>query len=242
MPEERRVALITGSSSGIGAEIARAFAGRGLAVALNSSRSRAAGEELAAELDGAYFQADIADPGAARGLVEETVGRFGRLDVLVNNAGTTEIVPLEDIEGVTEEIWHKILDVNLIGTWTITAAAIPHLRASGDGAVVNVTSSSAQRPMGSSIPYSVSKAGVEQMTRLLAKVLGPEVRVNALAPGMVDTPWTADWDEARESVSASVPMRRPGRPGDIAHACVAIAENAYMTGSVVTVDGGLSLI
>ncbi len=96
--------------------------------------------------------------------------------------------------------------------------------------------------MGSSIPYSVSKAGVNHMTRMLAKALGPEVRVNAVAPGMVDTPWTDGWDEAREMVERSVAMRRAGQPADIAAACRLVARNTYMTGSIVTVDGGLSLL
>lgn len=236
------VALVTGSSSGIGAEIARSLAARGFRVAVNSSSSRAAGEAVAAECGGVYFQADLSEPDAARQLVADVARRLGGLDVLVNNAATTAVVPLADVESVTAELWQRVLGLNVVGTWTVTVAALPYLREAGRGAVVNISSSSARRPMGSSIPYSVSKAAVEHMTRLLAKVLGPDVRVNALAPGMVDTPWTEGWEEARETVRRSVPMRRSGVPSDIAQACVAIVDNPYMTGSVVTVDGGLSLI
>jgi ketoreductase RED2 len=240
-PSARPVALVSGSSSGIGAAIARAFAGRGVEVVINSVRSTAAGEQLAAELGGTYVQADIGDPEAARGLVASAIERYGRLDYLVNNAATTEVIPLADLEAATTEIWQRILGVNVIGTWSVSVAAMPHLRAGDGGAIVNISSSSANRPTGSSIPYTVSKAGVEQMTRMLAKVGGPEVRVNALAPGLTDTPWTADWHEARENVRANIPLHRSGQPEELAQACLAIAENPYMTGTVVTVDGGLSL-
>jgi ketoreductase RED2 len=239
---ENPAALVTGSSSGIGAEVARAFAEDGFDVLVNSSSSPQAGEELAAEIGGAYAQADVADPFQARELVATATARFGRLDLVVNSAATTAVIPFDDLETVTPEVWRRILDVNLIGTWSVIAAAVPHLRDGEGGQIINVSSSSAERPMGSSIPYSVSKAGVNHMTRMLAKALGPTVRVNAVAPGMVETPWIDGWDEAREMVEKKVPMRRAGRPSDIADACRLVARSPYMTGSVITVDGGLSLI
>lgn len=242
MAEQRKAALVTGSSTGIGAAVARAFAADGYGVLVNSSSSKEAGEDLAAEIGGVYFQADIADPSQVREMVSVAVDRLGRLDLLVNSAATTAAIPFEDLDAVTPEIWRRILDVNLIGTWNVIAAAVPHLRAGGDGLIISISSSSAERPMGSSIPYSVSKAGINHMTRMLAKALGPAVRVNAVAPGMVESPWTEGWDEAREMVEENIAMRRVGRPDDIAAACRLIAQNPYMTGSVVTVDGGLSLL
>jgi ketoreductase RED2 len=242
MAEARKAALVTGSSSGIGAAVARAFAEDGHDVLVNSSSSREAGETLAAEVGGAYAQADIADKAAVEAMVAAAVERFGRLDVVVNCAATTAVIPFDDLDAVTPEVWQRILGVNLIGTWNVIAAAVPHLREGEGGQVINVSSSSAERPMGSSIPYSVSKAGVNHMTRMLAKALGPEVRVNAVAPGMVDSPWTADWDAAREMVQEQVAMRRVGLPEDIAAACRMVARATYMTGAVVTVDGGLSLL
>jgi len=242
MGEARKAALVTGSSSGIGAAIARAFAARGYDVLVNSSSSAAAGERLASEVGGAYAQADVADRAQVEALVAGAVARFGRLDLVVNSAATTAVIPFDDLDAVTPEVWRRILDVNLIGTWNVIVAAVPHLREGDGGQVINVSSSSAERPMGSSIPYSVSKAGINHMTRMLAKALGPAVRVNAVAPGMVESPWTEGWDEAREMVEQSVAMRRVGLPADIADACCLIAESPYMTGSVVTVDGGLSLL
>ena len=140
----------------------------------------------------------------------------GRLDILVNNAGTTEVIAHPDLDAASPEVWRRIFDVNVIGTWQVTVAAVPHLRAGGDGAVVNVSSVAGHTTRGSSIPYATSKAAVSHMTELLANVLGPEIRVNAVAPGLVDTPWTADWDVVREFVRAQAPLQRSGTPEDIA--------------------------
>jgi len=234
--------LITGSSSGIGASTARQFAALGATVAINSSTSVEAGEALAAELPGAgYFQADVADEGQARRLVDEVVARHGRLDVLVNNAGTTQVIPHGDLKAASPEVWRRIFDVNVIGTWQVTVAAVPHLRASGRGQVVNVSSVAGERPTGSSVPYACSKAAVSHMTRLLANTLGPDIRVNAVAPGLVDTPWTADWGAVREFVTAQAPLQRTASPEDVAEVIVGLARATYVTGEVVLIDGGLHL-
>jgi ketoreductase RED2 len=237
-----KVALVTGSSSGIGEAVARSLAAEGARVVVNSTRSVAAGERVAGELpDATYVQADVADEAAARHLVDATVERYGRLDVLVNNAGTTAVIPHHDLESATPDVWRRIFDVNVIGTWQLTVAALPHLRATGAGSVVNVTSLAGVRQTGSSIPYAASKAALNHMTLLLANVVGPEVRVNAVAPGLVDTPWTADWDTVREVVRSSAPMQRSGRPEDIAEVVLGLVRSAYTTGQVVVVDGGLGL-
>jgi len=236
------VALVTGSSSGIGEAVVRALAAEGATVVVNSASSVAAGEAVAASLpDASYVRADIADEGQARAMVATTVERHGRLDVLVNNAGTTVVIPHHDVDAVTVDVWRRILDVNLIGTWTVTVAALPHLRASGAGCVVNVTSVAGVRQTGSSIPYAASKAALNHLTRLLANVTGPEVRVNAVAPGLIDTPWTETWDVIREAVRANSPLRRSGTPEDVAAAVLALVHSPYQTGDVVVVDGGLHL-
>jgi ketoreductase RED2 len=236
------VALVTGSTSGIGAATARALAAEGVQVVVNSARSVDAGEQLAAELPGArYVQADVSDAGQAAALVEAAVATHGRLDILVNNAGTTMVIPHHDLEAATPEVWRRILEVNVIGTWQVTTAAVPHLRAAGDAAVVNVSSIAGHHATGSSIPYAASKAAVSHMTVLLANVLGPDVRVNAVAPGLVDTPWTADWDVVRAAVRQMAPLKRSGTPEDVAAVVVALADARYMTGEVVLVDGGLHL-
>lgn len=241
MPDER-VALVTGSSSGIGAAVATRMARAGLRVMVNSARSAEAGQQLADSLPGAgYFRADIADEAEARGLVEATVERFGRLDVLVNNAGTTRFIPHHDLDAVTPQVWRDILDVNVIGTWQVTAAAVPHLRATGAGCVVNVASLAGLRPSGSSIPYAASKAAVIHLTRLLANVLGPQVRVNAVAPGLVETPWIAQYRDAREYVTQTAPLHRVATPEDIAEVICDLAGFGYVTGEVIVADGGLHL-
>jgi len=233
--------LITGSSSGIGAATARLFAASGATVVINSSASVDAGEALAGELGASYVRADVSDERQVRHLIEEVIARHGRLDVLVNNAGTTQVIPHGDLTAATPDVWRRIFDVNVIGTWQVTVAASPHLRSSGEGQVINVSSVAGERPTGSSIPYACSKAAVSHMTRLLANVLGPDVRVNAVAPGLVDTPWTADWEMVREYVNAQAPLQRTGSPEDVAEVILGLARAAYVTGEVVVVDGGLHL-
>ena len=241
-PFHGQVVLVTGSSSGIGAATARRFAAAGATVVVNSVTSVDAGRVLAAELgDATYVQADIAVEEDCARLVAETVSAHGRLDVLVNNAGTTAVIPHHDLEAATTDVWRRIFETNVFGTWQLTVAAVPHLRDSGHGQVVNVSSLAGTRPVGSSIPYACSKAAVTHLTHLLANVLGPDVRVNAVAPGLVDTPWTEDWTVVREFVTATSPMRRAATPDDVADVILGLARSTYVTGEVVLVDGGLNL-
>ncbi len=243
MDRSEQVVVVTGSSSGIGAAVARRFAAEGAHVVVNSRSSVEAGEALAAELGGAiYVQGDVADLADARRLVEATLEAFGRIDVLVNNAGTTRNIPHSDVDAVTPEVWDEILGVNVVGTWNVTQAALPALRERG-GSVVNITSIAGVRPMGSSIPYAVSKAALNHLTRLLAKALaGTGVRVNAVAPGLIATPWTEDWADMHAAVEAGSPARRVGTPDDVADACALLVDSTYTTGEVVLVDGGLNLV
>jgi ketoreductase RED2 len=239
-----KVALVTGSSSGIGAATVRALAAEGARVVVNSSRSEEAGRAVAAEVPGAiYLRADIAVEDEARSLVAGTVDQLGGLDILVNNAGTTQVIPHHDLQAATPAVWRRIFDVNVVGTWQVSTAAVPHLRAGGDGAIVNVSSIAGHRPTGSSIPYAASKAAVSHMTMLLANVLGPDIRVNAVAPGLVDTPWTSteDWDVVRSFVTAQAPLGRSATPDDVAHVIMGLVTASYVTGEVVLVDGGLHL-
>jgi ketoreductase RED2 len=237
-----KVVLVTGSSSGIGAATARAFGAEGAKVVVNSSSSAEAGRQVAASLpQGVYLQADISDPALAEGLIGSTIDHFGRLDVLVNNAAVTKVIPHPQLDLVTDEIFRRILDVNVVSTFRLTRLALPHLRAGGDGSVVNVTSVAGIRPGGSSIPYAVSKAALNHLTALLANVTGPEVRVNAVAPGLVRTPWTADWQPLHDAMTGLAPLGRSAEPEEIATAVVDVAASPYVTGSVIVVDGGLGL-
>ena len=236
-----RVVLVTGSSSGIGEQIGRRFAELGASVVVNSSSSVAAGEQLAAELGdrATYVQADIADPDQARRLVDATIDHFGKLDVLVNNAGWTTRVDHRDLDALTDEIFRKTFEVNVFGTWWLTKAAIPHLRKSADGNIVNITSIAGLRPVGSSMAYGMSKAALNQMTLLLAKSYGP-IRVNAVAPGLVATPWTSEWTDLHEGVARVSPVGRVATPDDVAEATLALVRNRYVSGEIMVVDGGFT--
>lgn len=242
MSYEGRVAIVTGSSSGIGEAVARQLADLGATVVVNSSSSVEAGERLAGELDRAsYHQADVSDEEQCRGLVAHAVDAHGRLDILVNNAGYTQVIPHDQLDAVTDEVFRRILDVNLLGTWYLSRAAVPALKASGDGSIVNVTSVAGVRPVGSSIPYAVSKAAINHLTKLMANVLGPEIRVNAVAPGLVKTPWTDDWDTLHAAMEHATPLGRSAEADDVADTVIGVLGSKYLTGEVVVLDGGLQL-
>jgi len=236
-----KVALITGSTSGIGAATARRLAHDGYIVALHSSRSVEAGQQMAAELPGAsYHQADLADDASARTLVASVLDRHGRLDVLVNNAGLSIRIPHADLKAATPALWRQMLDVNLISPFVLVAEAEAALRRAG-GCVVNIGTHAGVRPKGSSIPYAASKAALHHVTRLLALALAPDIRVNAVAPGLVLTPMTASWPDMLETWNTRAPMRRPAKPEDIADLVAALCANGYVTGEIVIADGGLNL-
>ncbi|MFD8545527.1 SDR family NAD(P)-dependent oxidoreductase [Streptomyces sp. NPDC059649] len=241
-PSDRPVALVTGSTSGIGEAVARRLAADGMRVVVHSRRSAEAGEALAAELGGAYVRADLAVEEEARGLVEAALGRYGRLDVLVNNAGISWPIPHHDLAAATPADWRQLLEVNLIAPWVLCTAALPALRESpGGGSIVNVTSHAGVRPKGSSVPYAASKAALNHVTRLLAAALAPDVRVNAVAPGLVDTPMTKDWAHAHDIWRERAPMRRPAQPSEVADLVASVLTSSYLTGEVIMLDGGLNL-
>ncbi|TMJ32310.1 MAG: SDR family oxidoreductase [Alphaproteobacteria bacterium] len=236
-----RVALITGSTSGIGAATARRLTKDGYTVALHSRRSAEIGQKMAGELPGAsYHQADLADEAATRALVASVLDRHGRLDVLVNNAGESIRIPHADLRAATPAVWRRMLDVNLIAPFLLITEAEAALR-QAKGCVVNIGTHAGYRPKGASIPYATAKAGLHHVTRLLALALGPDIRVNAVAPGLVETPMGANWPEATELWKTCAPMRRPAKPEDIADLVAALCANQYVTGEIVIADGGLNL-
>ena len=237
-----KVALITGASGGIGRAIARALDDRGYALLLHGYDTGPAGTELAASLRQAtYIDADLADPAAAQALVATVERTWGRLDVLVNNAGIGPPVPHADLHAVTPQFWEDMLRTNLLGPWYLIQAAAAML-ATARGSVVNMASIAGLTVSGSSIPYAVSKAGLIHLTRLLAVALGPDIRVNAIAPGYVETPRTQNWHDVRHQVTTRSPLGRLGQPDDIATACLALVDSTYTTGAVFVTDGGLSLV
>jgi NAD(P)-dependent dehydrogenase (short-subunit alcohol dehydrogenase family) len=241
-----RVALITGSTSGIGAATARRLARDGYKVALHSRSSADVGKRMADELAGAsYHQADLADEQATRSLVAAVLKQHGRLDVLVNNAGQSIRIPHTDLKAATPAVWRRMLDVNLIAPFVLITEAEPALRKSAEAgrpaSIVNIGTHAGMRPKGASIPYATAKAGLHHVTRLLALALGPAIRVNCVAPGLVETPMGANWPEATELWNTRSAMRRPAKPEDIADLVAALVANDYVTGEIVIADGGLNL-
>lgn len=239
------VALVTGSTSGIGAAIARRLSREGYAVIVHSRRSVDAGLAMAAELgQAAYVQADLAVEADRVRLVREAVACWGRLDLLVNNAGISQRVPHDDLQAATPELWHAMHETNVIAPFRLIAEARVWLEAADrgrPGCVVNVSSHAGVRPKGASIPYAASKAALNHMTKMLALSLAPRIRVNAVAPGLVETPLTADWAAAQALWRERSPMRRAAQPHEVAQAVALLAASDYITGEIVLLDGGLNL-
>lgn len=241
----RKAALVTGAATGIGRSAVLALARAGHDVAVNYSSSEAAARETAraAEQLGAQtlvIKCDVADEKGVRAMLAQVKERFGRLDVLINNAGTTASWKPKDLDTLSLEEWDRVFAVNVRGLFQVTRAAAPMLK-EAKGCVVNTASIVGLRPGPQPLPYAASKAAVVNLTKTLAWNLGPEIRVNAVAPGLIDTPWTADWDMVRERVSATAPLGRSGRPEDIAEVCLLLATSPYSTGEVVKADGGVHL-
>ncbi|WP_431281948.1 SDR family NAD(P)-dependent oxidoreductase [Humitalea sp. 24SJ18S-53] len=241
-----KTALVTGGASGIGLATATMLAAAGCRVAINHLAGDARGAEAVAALPGAIAApGDVSDPDDAARMVGQAVHDLGRLDYLVNNAGTPgtrQAIPPKDLHLITEAMWETVIGVNLLGVFRCAKAAAPALVAAG-GAMVNVASIAGLGSAGSSLAYGATKAGVVSLTQNFARALGPDVRVNAVAPGAVDSTWMVEWTEARRAVSAEKALlKRRCTPEDIAEVIVFLLAGAAMvTGQTVIVDGGLTL-
>jgi len=243
-----KIAIVTGSASGIGAATAVELSKRGWKVAINYSKSEAQAKKIAAQCrDAILVQADVGDDAECRKLVKAALDKWGRIDALVNNAGTTKFVKHADLDGLSAEDFLRIYRLNVVGPFQMARACAPALKAN-KGAVVNVSSVASLLGTGSSIAYAASKAALNSVTKSLARVLGPEVRVNAVLPGYVDTPWQTGAlgqeraNQAAAHYSTLVPLKDYARPEDIAETIVWLIEGArQVTGETLFVDGGMHI-
>jgi 3-oxoacyl-[acyl-carrier protein] reductase len=243
-----QVALVTGGGTGIGRGISLVFAREGASVVVNYQKSREKAEETVARIRQAgghaiALQADVRREADCKRLVEETVRESGRLDVLVNNAGWTTPVPHGDLEALTDEIWRKVLDTNVMGAWYCVKHAVPVMRAQGRGVIINTTSVAAFSGKGSSLAYAASKAALGSMTRSLARALGPAIRVNAIAPGLVETDFVGWPPSVFEAGRHEVATPELPTPEDCGEAALFLAAEARATtGTTIFVDGGISAL
>lgn len=240
-------ALITGGGTGVGRATVLELAGRGFNVAVNYSRSKEAAEATAAEagklgVKAVAIACDVSSDEQVRGMVEQCRREFGRLDVVVNNAGTTHFVPHTDLEAMSEDKWDEILAVNLKGPFFVCRAAIPLLREHGGGSIVNVASTAGVAGQGSSIAYAASKGGLITLTKSLARAFAPDIRVNAVCPGVIQTRWLDDHQDMIESAVRITPLKRASTSQDIADVIAFLACDAgMMTGQAIVIDGGRTM-
>lgn len=239
-----RWALVTGAGKRIGATIARTLHEAGASVAIHYFTSAGPAESLAAELNavraGSAFAigADLRHTAELRRLVDSLVARAGRLDVLVNNASSFYPTPLASL---TEEQWHDLVDSNLKAPLFLCQHALAHLKAAR-GVIVNIVDIHAQRPLRHHVVYGAAKAGLAMLTRSLAKDLGPEIRVNGVAPGAILWPEAGVAEKVQQSIIREIALRRPGTPEDVARAVLFLVRDApYVTGQIIAVDGGRSV-
>jgi 3-oxoacyl-[acyl-carrier protein] reductase len=240
------VALVTGGNGGLGQRICHALAQEGANVAVMYAQSRDQAEGIARGLTASYqinavaFACDITDGAAVERLVGDVTGRFGRLDILVNDAAYNKSIPFTDLDNLTLEVWDKIMDVNLMGPMRMTKAVAPVMRAQGQGRIVNIASVAGLQPTGSSIAYAVSKAGLIHLTRCMAVALAPETLVNCVAPGLLEgTRATANLPpEMIARNAAGSLLKRAADKDDCADMVVTMCRTETMTGQTIVIDSG----
>ncbi|QQK78823.1 SDR family oxidoreductase [Salicibibacter cibi] len=244
---EKRVALVTGGGTGLGKAITLHLARLGMDVAVNYSQSKKEAHETVDEVikdgyEAMSVQADVSSSEQVYEMIEAVIQKFGRLDVVIANAGTTVFRPFDDLEGVSEDDWDRIMNVNVKGVWLTAKAAAPYLKARKIGRLIITSSIAGSRPTGSSLPYSVSKAAVNHLTKGLAKALGPEILVNAIAPGILDTRWTKGHSESMvQQFIKDSPLHKTPTIADCVKQVDTLVETDTMTGTITTIDSGASL-
>ena len=241
-----KVALVTGGNGGLGQRICHALAREGAHLAIMYARSRDQAEGVAADIAARHqvnavaYACDITDAAGVARLVAEVTARFGALDILVNDAAFNKAIPFPDLDSLTDEIWEKIMAVNLTGPMRLIKAAAPAMRAQGSGRIVNIASVAGLGPSGSSIAYAVSKAGLIHLTKCMAVALAPHILVNCVAPGLLEgTRATANLNpkQVERNAAASL-LRKPADKDDCAEMVVAMCRTETMTGQTVVIDSG----
>lgn len=251
MHSDKPVALVTGAATGIGRAAAIALAKNGYDVVVNYSRSEDAARFTAQQAEAAgartlIYRCDVSDDAAVRAMVAATEKEFGRLDALLNNAGTTVDVEPKNLDAMTVEGWNRVFAVNVLGLFLVTRAAVPLLKKSPNGSIVNTCSIAGLRPSAQPLPYAASKAAVANLTKTLANALGPEIRVNAVAPGWIEGEWMKrTLGENYEGLMARraryTPLKRCCTEEDVADSMLSlILHNRFVTGEILIVDGGFS--
>ncbi len=247
-----KAAIVTGGGTGVGRATALSLAARGCAVLVNYSRSAREAEATAREVEALgvralAVRADVADDNACRRMVEQGLAAFGRLDVLVNNAGTTVFVPHHDLDGVEPEAWDRVFGVNVRGAFQCARAARAALTAGEGGEIINVSSVAGIAGIGSSIPYCASKAALNSLTVTLARVLAPQIRVNGVAPGFITGRWLQEglgdaYEVVKRKVEENVPLGSVCEPEDVAAAILSLITGSdLVTGHTLPVEGGMLL-
>jgi 3-oxoacyl-[acyl-carrier protein] reductase len=251
MSDPKPAALVTGASTGIGRSAAIALARNGYDVAINYSRSEDAAKATAreAETEGAktiLCRCDVSEDFDVRAMMASVEKEFGRLDVLINNAGTTVDIPPTHFEEMTVEAWNRVFSVNVLGVFLVTRAATPLLKKSSNGCIVNTCSIAGLRPSAQPLPYAASKAAVANLTKTLANALGPKIRVNAVAPGWIEGEWmkrtlAENYEGLMARRAKYTPLKRCCTEDDVADSMLSlILHNRFVTGEIIIVDGGFS--
>jgi len=252
MAELNRVVIVTGGGTGVGRETSLAMGRLGYHVVVNYSRSQGEAEQTVQELTALgvrafAYQADVGDDAACRAMVAFTVQELGRVDVLVNCAGTTDFIPFPDLDAVSDESWQRLYQVNVVGAFHCARAVREPMLAAGGGAIINVSSVAAQLGQGSSIPYCCTKAALDNLTVSLARTLAPHIRVNGIAPGFIEGRWTqgglgARYEGIKQAYERTLPLGRVCQPKDIADGIVSlITGSRLVTGQTLTVDAGMMI-
>jgi 3-oxoacyl-[acyl-carrier protein] reductase len=251
MTNAKPVALVTGAATGIGRSAAITLAKNGYDVVINFSRSEEAAKFTAQQCEAAgarafLYRCDVSDDAGVRAMLAATEKEYSRLDVLINNAGTTVDIEPKNLEAMKIEDWNRVFNVNVLGLFLVTRAAVPLLKNSPNGCIVNTCSIAGLRPSAQPLPYAASKAAVANLTKTLANALGPQIRVNAVAPGWIEGEWmkrtlAENYQGLMARRAKYTPLKRCCTEDDVADSMMSlILHNRFVTGEIIIVDGGFS--